>query len=337
MSCTYSVSEGVRTMNHKKIAELANVSASTVSKALSGSTEISREVTERIRRIAIESGYFKEKTRRKREYNNNSSIFIAVLVPELLGMHYSEVVTRIKKEIEANGANIAIYVYDFDSVKMNRILEEIILSGVTDGVITFSEPELSVEPNIPIVCFGKDLTCKYDSVVNDVESIVHSCIEYLKGFGHKKIAFVGERYTRKTNEAFVDAMKANGLECRDDYMCLVDLRHENIGVEAAERIVQLNSKPTAIIAAYDVIALSLIHELEKRGISVPDDISVMGINNISTASYAQVPLTTVDTFSEEQFRMGVDLLFDKIIRGTSAIKHISIEYKIIERASVRKI
>ena len=68
-------------MNHRKIAELANVSASTVSKALSGSTEISREVTERIRRIAIESGYFKEKTRRKREYNNNSSIFIALLVP----------------------------------------------------------------------------------------------------------------------------------------------------------------------------------------------------------------------------------------------------------------
>ncbi|MBQ8588032.1 MAG: hypothetical protein IJ454_01435, partial [Clostridia bacterium] len=63
----------------------------------------------------------------------------------------------------------------------------------------------------------------------------------------------------------------------------------------------------------------------------------MGINNISTASYAQVPLTTVDTFSEEQYRMAVDILFDKIISGTSAIKHISIEHKIIERASVKKI
>ncbi len=324
-------------MNHKRIAELANVSASTVSKALSGSTEISREVRERIRKIAIESGYFKEKNRRKREYTNNGSIFIAVLIPELLGMYYSEAATRIKSEIEARGGHISIYVYDFDKDKMNSILEAIILNGATDGVIVFSEPELSVEPNIPIVCFGKDSSCKYDSVVNDVNSIVDNCIKYLKNSGHEEIGFVGERYTTKTNKAFVSAMEANGLKCRDEFIHLADARLENIGIEAAHKIMELTVKPTAVIGAYDVIALSLMHELDKIGIRVPDDISIMGINNISPSAYAHVPLTTVDTFSEEQYRMAVDILFDKILGGTSAVKHVLIEHKIIERASVKKI
>ena len=64
-------------MNYRKIAQLANVSASTVSKALSGSSEISRETAEMIRQIAIDVGYFKEKSKRKREYANDGSFLIA--------------------------------------------------------------------------------------------------------------------------------------------------------------------------------------------------------------------------------------------------------------------
>ena len=71
-------------MTHKKIAELAHVSVSTVSKALSGSREVSRELTEEIKRIAIETGYFQEKSRRRLMYEKDQQVLIAIVCPEVV-------------------------------------------------------------------------------------------------------------------------------------------------------------------------------------------------------------------------------------------------------------
>ncbi len=324
-------------MNHKKIAELAYVSPSTVSKALSGSSEISKELADRVYRIAIDCGYFEEKKKRRRKYTNNESMLVAVLVPELLGSYYSENVTRLKNELEAKGAGVAIYVYDFDHTKMNDILRRIVLLGATDGVIIFDTPELSIEPNIPIVCIKNAKKSKYDSIGNDISAVINDCVCYLKERGHREIGFVGEPYTRYKYDAFEKALSENGLVLNKDFAHIVNTRLEAVGVEAAKKIIAAKEKPTAIIAAYDVIALSLIHELTESGINVPEDISVMGINNISAAAYAQVPLTTVDLFSEEQYRTAVQILFDKIADESDAVKHITVEHKIVERASVKKI
>ncbi len=324
-------------MNHKKIAEIAHVSTSTVSKALSGSAEISEELSEKIKKIAIECGYFKEKTKRKREYTNNKSLLIALIVPELLGYHYPEVVTHLKNEIEAKGAKVAIYVYDFDKNKANDIMRTIILGGATDGIITFCKPDFSTKPSIPIVLFGGDESTPYDSVLSNTSAIQEDCVKYLKDLGHKKIAYVGEPKTISAFKAFEKSLKKHSLEFSEDFVYNIDARLEAVGKEAAKRIVLSKRKPTAIIAAYDVIAISLVHELVKNGIKVPEEISVMGVNNISASAYAQVPLTTVETFSSEQYRTAVELLFNKILTETEAVQHITIEHKIIERQSTRKI
>ncbi len=324
-------------MNHKKIAEIAHVSTSTVSKALSGSSEISTALADKIYRIAIECGYFQEKKKRRREYSNNKQLLIAVLVPELLGIHYSETATRLKNALEAKGAGVAIYVYDFDQAKMNDILRRIVLLGTADGVILFDISELSIESHIPIVCIEKAEKCNYDSVGNDMDGVICDCVSYLKDLGHRDIGFVGEPYTRCKYHAYEKALAENGLVLNKDFVHIVNTRLEAVGIAAAKRILADDKKPTAIITAYDVIALSLIHELTNGGVNVPEDISVMGINNISAAAYAQVPLTTVDLFSEEQFRTAVQMLFDKIIGQNNAVKHITVEHKIIERASVKRI
>ncbi len=324
-------------MNHKKIAELAHVSTSTVSKALSGSSEISVELAEKIKKIAIECGYFKEKSKRKREYSNNSALLVAVLVPELLGSHYPEIITHLKNEIEAKGAQIAVYIYDFDPKKANEILQNIIVNGAADGVIMFCKPELAVKPSIPIVYFGGKATGPYDSIGSDTMVMVEDCVRYLKEAGHTDIAYVGEPNTIGSNNAFKVAMRQNGLVCQEAFLFNIEARLEAIGVEAAKKLLALKHKPTAILAAYDVVALSLIHELTQNGIRVPEDISVMGINNISASAYAQVPLTTVDTFSAEQNRAAVELLFNKILTETEVVQHITVEHKIIERDSIRKI
>ena len=104
---------------------------------------------------------------------------------------------------------------------------------------------------------------------------------------------------------------------------------------AALEILKQKNRPTAVVAAYDEVALGLISTLSHNGIRVPEDLSVMGINNIPSGAHAQIPLTSVDTFSEEQYKTAVDLLFDKISTESQTVRHITIEPQIVERETTK--
>ncbi len=322
-------------MNHKKIAQLANVSASTVSKALSGSSEIKRETAEKIRRIAIDTGYFKEKSKRKREYANDASFLIAVIVPEIMGFHYATIVTCIKNHVESKGGHIAIYISDFDPQKGTELLESIILHGGTDGVIMFSKPTLSFKPNIPIVCCCNAVDCGCDTIYCDSRAVIEDAVGYLSELGHTKIGYVGEPHTAAAAMYFEDAVKQNGLVYEKEYTYIINARFEQIGHMAALEILKQKNRPTAVVAAYDEVALGLISTLFHNGIRVPEDLSVMGINNIPSGAHAQIPLTSVDTFSEEQYKTAVDLLFYKISTESQTVRNITIEPQIVERETTK--
>lgn len=322
-------------MNHKKIAELANVSPSTVSKALSGSKEVSEETAAKIRKIAIDAGYFKEKTKRKREYTDGNGLLVAMVVPEIHGFHYSTIITCLKNHIEDRGGNVAIYIYDFNREKRVKLIESIIVQGATDGIITFAPPELLSKPDIPIMCIHPYPVSNYDTVFSNSYGIISDSVKYLKNLGHSEIGLIGETNTTSVFAEFQKAMEEHSLKFKEKYVCKIKNRFEAIGIEAAQKLLKLKEKPTAIITAYDEIAHSLIYELEKNGIKVPEDISVMGIHNVPSSIYTQIQLTTVDTFSEEKYKTAVDILFDKIMNETKAVKHISIEHSIIERETTK--
>ena len=326
---------GVNRMNHRKIAKLANVSASTVSKALSGSSEINEETAERIRQIAIDIGYFKEKSARRREYAGNSPFLIAVIVPEILGFYYATILTSIKNHVERKGGQVAIYIYDFNPQKATELLKDIILRGATDGVIMFSQPRLTVKPNIPIVCCCNAVDCGCDTINCDTRTIYSEAVRYLAKLGHTKIGYVGEPHTAAAAAHFEEAMKQNGLVYHEEYTHIIDARFEQIGHLAALKILKQENRPTVVIAAYDEVALGMISTLSQNGIRIPEDLSVMGINNIPSAAHAQIPLTSVDTFSEEQYKTAVDLLFDKISTESQTVRHITIEPQIVERETTK--
>ncbi len=322
-------------MNHKKIAQLANVSASTVSKALSGSSEVNRATAEKIRRIAIDAGYFKEKSKRKREYANDDSFLIAVIVPEIMGFYYATIVTCIKNHVESKGGHIAIYISDFDPQKGTELLESIILHGGTDGVIMFSKPTLSFKPNIPIVCCCNAVDCGCDTIYCDSRAVIGDAVGYLSKLGHTQIGYVGEPHTATAAMYFEDAVRQNGLVYQKEYTYIIDARFEQIGHMAALEILKQKNRPTAVVAAYDEVALGLISTLSHNGIRVPEDLPVMGINNIPSGAHAQIPLTSVDTFSEEQYKTAVDLLFDKISTESQTVRHITIEPQIVARETTK--
>ena len=323
-------------MNHKKIAEIAHVSVSTVSKALAGSAEISAETADAVRKIAMEMGYFKEKSKRKRSYTKNSPALIAVIIPEVLGSYFSACINSIKQIIEEKGGQTAFYIFDYNEVKLDKIINSIILRGSADGMIIFSSPprKNNQQYNIPMIfCDVFHSVSQFDVVSCKKSAVMNEAVRYLKSLGHTSIGFVGDPRTSGSKSGFMEAMRKHGLQFKEEFSYAPEGRYEKSGLAAAEKILDAKERPTAFAAAYDEIAIALIHTLLKNGVRVPEDISVIGVNNIVPSSYSLVPLTTVDVFGTEQYKTAVDLLFDKILNEVEVIKHIDIEPKLVVRES----
>lgn len=324
-------------MNHRKIAELAHVSTSTVSKALSGSKEISDEVAEHIRQIALETGYFSEKNKRKIQYKRNKQAQIAVLCPEIVSIHYSKIVTLIKSFVEERGGRVAVYIFDFDLKKRNEIIEYLSMDNTTDGIIIFSSYSSGKDLGVPIVCFDvNDSHANYDSIGTNLHLCMNDCIKHLYELGHRQIGFIGETHTVSKEENFINSLREFGLDVNRDYIYNIEKRFEFIGSEAAKRIIESKNHPTAFITAYDEIAVSLIYDLEKANIRVPEDISVIGLNDIPLAPYIKSSLTTVRFFYDEQAALAVDILYDKIFGTSEKIHHLVVKHELIVRESTSK-
>ena len=323
-------------MTHKKIAEIVGVSTSTVSKALSGSKEISAEIRDKIIKVALSSDYYEQKTKRKLDYTNGKTVTIGIICPEIISIHYSQIITLLKKEIESRGGQIAIYVDDFDAEKRNAIIENIILRNTVDGIISVSD-KVHSDLTTPIVMLQLErINSKYDYVYCDRYSMVNHGIKYLMELGHKKIGYVGETLTRSTHAQYKKALTENALEYNSDYVYTINRRFEDIGTEAAKKMIKKNTIPSAIIAAYDEVALALIHEFIKNGIKVPQDVSVMGINDIPYSAYSQIPLTTLKSCIDEQCRLAVEILYDKILGKENSVRHVQVHHELIIRNSTAK-
>ena len=318
-------------MNYKKIAQLANVSVSTVSKALSGSREVSDELAKKIIDIAISGGYFEEKGKRKIGYANEKGLSIAVVCPEIVSVEYAREITAIKSAVEARGAVAAVYVYDFDDEKLEKIIKTLTVRNCADGIVLYPGKNTMLETSIPIVTISSDM-CKYDSVSCSNEAYIDEIISYLKSLGHKKIAFVGECLTVSKLKSFRRSMEKCGLVCDESDIYTISERFERIGYVAVEKMLE-KELPTAVVCAYDEIALAMIHSFNNHGICVPDDISVAGINDIPAAAYSQPPLTTARTFQEDQGEMVVRLLYDKIFEKSQLVRHITVEPELVIRKS----
>ncbi len=321
-------------MTHKKIAELVGVSASTVSKALSGSKEVSDEVRDKIIKIALESDYFEKKTKRKLDYAEGKTITVGIICPEIISIYYSRIITYLKNEIESQGGQIAIYTDDFSKEKHNSIIENIVLRNSVDGIISVSGYDICSKLNVPIVTLSyKPENILYDSVSIDVYAMINNGIKYLKSLGHNEIGFVGEPLTVSKYEHYKKALLENGLEYNEDFVYNINKRFEDIGTVAARKMIEKKAIPTAIMTAYDEIALALIHEFVENGIKVPKDVSVMGINDIPYSSYSQIPLTTMKNCIDEQCTLAVQLLYDKILGKDESIRHIQVNHELIIRNS----
>lgn len=324
----------------KEIAELAGVSAATVSRVLNfdDTLNVQDETKKRVFEAAERLEYqvrSKKKSKKKLKIGMISSYS---LEEELEDTFYLSVRIAIERKLEEDG-------FKKFSVNLGDSVDSI---SPLDGLIclgTFSESMVNKvkafnKPTVFVDAVG-DLDV-FDSVVTDLKHSVKKVLSYFLQEGHERIAFIGG--------CDVDC---DGKEVEDlripifrSYMEEKGLLNENYikiggytpkyGYRLGKELLSMEVKPTAIFTANDSLAVGCYKAIEESGFRIPDDISVIGFNDISIAKYLIPPLTTVHIYMDFMGAQAVNLLSERIYSNREISMHISIPTKLMIRGSVSK-
>ena len=167
---------------------------------------------------------------------------------------------------------------------------------------------------------------KYDQVVCDGREITYSAISYLHELGHTKIGYIGEQNNEIRYTAFKEALKSLNLPFLQKNTANVKLSHEG-GYQGAYHLMEAKSDITAIFCANDNTAIGAIKAIREKGYRIPEDISIIGVDDIETAQYLSPMLTTVHIPTEEMGQLAAKILIDRIngtqnsFESNSALPH----------------
>ena len=315
-------------MTMRELAKLANVSISTVSKAFHGAKDVSEETKEHIFSIAKQHGCFG-----KFYQGKYSKKVIAIICPELAGEYYSTFTQLLQKMIEKDDCITIISTDDFRASKQALLIEYYAEYLRVDGIMIF---DLQITPkkgyDTPIVSLYSNKHTHVDCVGIDVKSAIIDAIKLLQSYGHENIAFLGETLTTLKAQYFFEA--ASELQKNTPKIITSTQRFEKAGEDCVAQLAD-QKDITALICAYDNIAFGAAKALQAKGLRIPQDISIIGIDNTPGAQYASTALTTIDTKPEEVCTIAWELLQKKMQSPFyKSMQSISIRSGLIIRDSV---
>ena len=172
----------------------------------------------------------------------------------------------------------------------------------------------------------------FDQVICSGYQAVRTCVEYLRSLGHKKICYMGETDNEQRFQSYLDAMADLELGDLTPYVARC-LFNPTDGYEATNRLLDSGVEFTAILCANDMNAVGAMKSLREHRLKVPQDVSIIGINDMETVCYLDPMLTTIHVPLEEMGHLGVKLLIDRIEGGhTSSIK-VDVPFTLIQRES----
>ena len=315
-----------------KIAKLAHVSVSTVSKAFSMSKEVNTETRELIFKIAKENHCF------KKYYNAKyPKIVIAVISPEFDSSYYAKWLSEIQKYADKFNCEITVATTNFNAETEEKIIEYYKNYTEVDGIIIINKvSKLKEESEIPIISIGKKSIEKENMIIwFDYKSAYDKLFEILKERKIKKVGFIGDTHTNSKFNFVKKLIEENNLENDEDLNGNVKKRFESGGYEGMEKILSSGKIPDAVVCAYDSMALGAMRCLKERNIKVPEDVSVIGMDNIEAGKYISPSLSSIGIDIQFASKTAVDNLMN-ILNDKPYIKEAVIKSELHIRESIVK-
>jgi DNA-binding LacI/PurR family transcriptional regulator len=285
-------------MNIKEVAKRARVSTATVSRTINNSAKVKPATAARVRK-AIEELNFYPNTHARTLVSGRSRM-LGLIISDITNPFFPELVKSFEDQAVQRGKEVIIGNTDYNPKRMAGCIRRMVERKVDGVAIMTSEgdPALMMEltrRNIPTVFMdtGKPgLHCA--NIRIDYAQGIHEAVQHLFALHHRRIAFItgpmNLESVRMRHDAFVEGLKARGL----DYSLIEKGNHRIEGGAMAMRsLLKLPQRPTAVVTSNDLTAIGALGTVLDAGLRVPEDISLIGFDDISFAHLTQPPLTTV--------------------------------------------
>ncbi len=304
----------------QKVALEAGVSASTVSRYLNGTLSLKEETERRILDAVGRTGY--EHQRRRPVSDDTGRRIIGLVLPEIGNEYFGAMADAVVEAAEQQGFSVVLCSTMNHRGKQNAYVDLIASLGITGlfYVGNFARNkalEQVISTGIPVVVLDEEQqgVPKADTVLVDDYSGAFQAVSYLVSLGHRRIALAtgpDELHSvRERRRGYLDAITRAGLDPAP-HADIVGTFNDEFGAAVLTQIIAADERPTAVFAASDIIAIGLVVAARSLGVRIPEDLSVVGFDDIPAAEYLAPRLTTVRTPLEETARMALELLAERL-------------------------
>jgi len=330
-------------VNIKVLAEKLGLSTSTVSRAFRGNSDINAKTKQRILETAKSLGY--QPNLYASNLRDRKSKTIAIIVPEFANNFFSQAIHGIEREARANGYHTLIYVTDDDYEKEAAFVTDI-GNGRVEGVLMSVSGEeyqhgyldILAKRNIPFVFFDR----YYDDVqatrvtANDYASS-YAATKHLLDNGCKKVAYlvVNKHVSigKIRLQGYLDAWRDAGLA--PDGSLVVECTNDKHEIERRLRDAFYNLRPDGVFASVERLAIAAYRFCHREGVTIPDDLKVIGFSSLEIADLLNPALSTVTQPAFDMGAIAASILFDALKKGLKSTpdEHLTLDSILIERDS----
>ncbi|EOX3118595.1 substrate-binding domain-containing protein [Vibrio cholerae] len=329
----------------KDIARLAGVSTSTVSHVINKSRFVSDEIAERVNNAAQQLNYAPSALARSLKMNRTKTI--GMLVTTSTNPFFGEVVKGVERSCYHQGYNLILCNTEGDNQRMKASINTLLQKRV-DGLLlmcsTLEGERLDVfdrYPDIPIVVmdWGPILFAS-DKIQDNSLQGGYMAAKHLIECGHKEIGCITgpliRHQAQMRYEGYKRALAEAGIAMNPDWIVESDFECEG-GYQAFEKLYQRGKLPSALFVSNDMMAMGVIQAASQRGLRVPDDLSLIGYDDVHIAKFMTPALTTIH---QPKYRLGkaaIDTLLYRLENPDTTAQVVQLEPTLVARNSVRKL
>jgi DNA-binding LacI/PurR family transcriptional regulator len=324
----------------KDVARRARVSHSTVSRALHLPGRVNEKTAERVRRIAREMGYRPNPIGRSLATRRTATI--GVVVTTVADPFVSEVIAGVEEVAHRRGYAVFLANSNADPEREVSVVRSFQDRRV-DGVLVMASRvgalymPLLKKLSVPIVLIDNQHPGDFaHSISIDDRGGARLAVRHLVELGHRRIAYIGDRYGLQSNTdrraGYSAELKAAGIRYCPEHVVLGDGRAEG-GLLAMRSLLELRQPPTAVFCYNDMTAIGALRAVHDAGLGVPACVSMVGFDDLPIASYVEPPLTTVRQPKAEMGRRAAGMLLDALAGGPSNASSIRVPGELVVRES----
>lgn len=335
----------------KQVAQIAGVSPTAVSLAINGKPGISDMTRKHILEIVKQMDFIPNENSRRLLSNRTGNI--AVLMDQdcslLDQFFYSELNTQLIRECEEHQYNVIYSVVSVDEKQVVSV-PKVIRTRDIDGIIIIGYLDPLIIQRIqsyeyPIIILDNYLPSAHvSSVIFDYQSAARLATEYLVKRGHRSIGYIGsdissgkiQYFGQQTFKGFKEVLGRHQLSIPASWI-QISATDEETAREAMDLILKSHELPTAVLCSGDIYAIGAMRSIKAQGLTVPGDISVIGIDDILLSRYVEPALTTVRVDRQCMAAMAISAMCSRIEANTKLDQLLCTRHMLIERDSVKGI